>query len=184
MRALAVAASLLAAAGGWLVYSTRHMPRDLAPFFPTPMAIVHEMLDLAATGPGDVVYDLGSGDGRIVIVAAEKYGARGVGVEFDPAVAQMAIDDVQKRGLGDKVQIIIGDALKTDVSPATVVTIYLLPESMPMLRPMLDTSLRPGTRVVSHNAEMPKWKAVRTETMNDGTGRMHTLYLYEIGKQY
>jgi predicted RNA methylase len=98
-------------------------------------------------------------------------------------VAQLAIDIVKNRGLEDKVQIIVGDALKVDVSPATVVTIYLLPDTISLLRPILERSLKPGTRVVSHNSEMPGWDAVRTEMMDDGTGRIHTLWLYEMGKE-
>ena len=132
----------------------------------------------------DIVYDLGAGDGRIVLQAAERYGARGVGVEYDPPVAQLAIDAVRRRGLEEKVTIIVGDATKVDVSEATAVMIYLLPETIVLLRPNLDRQLADGVRVVTHNTPMSGWKPVQTEEMDDGTGRIHTLYLYEMGKQY
>jgi predicted RNA methylase len=142
------------------------------------------MLQLAQVGPDDVVYDLGAGDGRVVIQAAEMFGATGVGVEYDPVVAQRGIDMVNSRALQQKVKIIVGDALKVDVSPATVVTVYLLQDTMPLLRPIFDESLKPGTRVVSHDWFMPGWNPVKKETLDDGTGVIHTLWLYEIGRQY
>ena len=148
------------------------------------MNVVDRMLQMASVQPSDIVYDLGAGDGRIVIQAAEKFGAQGVGVEYDPPVAQLAIDSVRKRRLGDKVKIIVGDATKVDVSPASVVMIYLLPETIVLLRPNLDSQLKNGVRVVTHNTPMAGWDPIRTEMMDDGTGRTHTLYLYEIGKQY
>ena len=175
---------MLLVTGLGLWYFSKDVAPDLAPFFPTPMNVVDRMLRMAEVQSTDVVYDLGAGDGRIVLQAAEKFGAQGVGVEYDPPVAQLAIDSVQKRGLEDKVRIIVGDATKVDVSPATVVTIYLLPETIVLLKPNLDTQLAQGVRVVTHNTPMAGWKAIRTESMDDGTGRTHTLYLYEIGKQY
>ena len=173
---------LVVGLGVW--YFSKDIAPDLAPFFPTPMNVVDRMLRMAEVQSTDVVYDLGAGDGRIVLQAAEKFGAQGVGVEYDPPVAQLAIDSVKKRGLEDRVKIIVGDATKVDVSPATVVTIYLLPETIVLLKPNLDNQLAPGVRVVTHNTPMAGWKTIRTESMDDGTGRTHTLYLYEIGKQY
>jgi precorrin-6B methylase 2 len=166
----------------WLTYSSRDIAPDLAPFFPTPMNIVGEMLRMAEVQATDVVYDLGCGDGRIVIAAATTYGARGVGVEYDPEVAQRAIENVRNRNVEHLVDIIIGDATKVDVSAASVVTLYLLPDTIAAVRPRLEELLRSGSRVVSHNAEMPGWKTVRVETFNDDAGRVHNLYLYEIGK--
>ena len=99
-------------------------------------------------------------------------------------VAQMAIDSIQRRALESKVEIIVGDATKVDVSPATVVTIYLLPETIVLLRPNLDEQLEDGVRVVTHSTPMAGWTPTQMETMDDGTGRSHTLYLYEMGKQY
>lgn len=183
-KPVVIAAVLLAGVGGILYYASRSNTLDLAPFFPTPMVIVNRMLELAKVGPDDLVYDLGCGDGRIVTQAAELYGASGVCVEYDPPIAQRAIDIVAERRLEDKVRVVVGDALKVDAAPATVVTIYLLPKTMPLVRSMLDRSLKPGTRVVSHDWEMPGWTPLVREVLGDGTGRTHTLWLYEIGKQY
>ena len=183
-RPIAITTGLMLAVAGLYFYFARNFQWDLAPFYPTPQIVVGRMLELGNVGPDDIVYDLGCGDGRIVTQAAERFGARGVGVEYDASVAQRAIDIVKSRGLGDRVRIIVGDALKVDVSPATVVTVYLLQDTMPLLRPIFDKSLKPGTRVVSHDWYMPGWTPVRTEKMDDGTGVIHTLWLYEIGKQY
>jgi SAM-dependent methyltransferase len=166
-----------------LSYSTRDIAPDLAPFYPTPMIVVDRMLEMAQIGPDDVVYDLGCGDGRIVIAAAIRYGARGVGVEYDPEVAQRAIDNVHNSGVEDLVTIIVGDAMKVDVSAASVVTLYLLPESNVKLRPILEASLSPGSLVISHDWDMEGWEAKQLERMTDGTGRTHTLYLWEMGTQ-
>ena len=182
-KPVTIALVSLALGIGWLTYLSRGVAPDLAPFFPTPMNIVGEMLKMAQVQSSDVVYDLGCGDGRIVIAAADSYGARGVGVEYDPEVARLAIENVKRRNVDHLVEIITGDATKVDVSPASVVTLYLLPETISALRPGLERSLRVGSRVISHNAEMPGWNAVRSETFSDDTGRVHRLYLYEIGKQ-
>ncbi len=167
-----------------LTYSTRDIAPDLAPFYPTPMNVVDKMLEMAELDSDDVVYDLGCGDGRIVIAAADRFGARGVGVEYDPEVAQRAIDNVRNAGFEDQVEIIVGDAMKVDVTAATVVTLYLLPESNLKLKPILEASLAPGSRVISHDWDMEGWTATRVERMTDGTGRVHTLYLWIIGDQY
>ena len=162
----------VAVLGAWLTYASRNVAPDLAPFYPTPMVVVDKMLEMAEITSDDVVYDLGCGDGRIVIAAADEFGARGVGVEYDPDVAQRAIDNVRRNGLEDHVEIIVGDAMKVDVSPATVVTLYLLPESNLKLRPILEASLAPGSRVISHDWDMEGWTAKRVERMDDGTGRI------------
>jgi SAM-dependent methyltransferase len=167
-----------------LTYSTRDIAPDLAPFYPTPMNVVDKMLEMAELDSDDVVYDLGCGDGRIVIAAADRFGARGVGVEYDPEVAQRAIDNVRNAGFEDQVEIIVGDAMKVDVTAANVVTLYLLPESNLKLKPILEASLAPGSRVISHDWDMEGWTATRVERMTDGTGRVHTLYLWIIGDQY
>jgi 16S rRNA A1518/A1519 N6-dimethyltransferase RsmA/KsgA/DIM1 with predicted DNA glycosylase/AP lyase activity len=174
----------LLVAGSALWFFNKDVAPDLAPFFPTPMNVVDRMLQIAEVKPSDIVYDLGAGDGRIVIQAAERFGAQGVGVEYDVAVAQLAIDAVEKRNLGERVDIIVGDATKVDVSMATVVMIYLLPETIILLKPNLDSQLAEGVRVVTHNTPMAGWTPISTESMDDGTGRTHMLYLYEIGKQY
>ena len=181
-RYIIIALAVLGFAGGWLTYSSRDAAPDLAPFFPTPMNIVDEMLKMASVSSKDVVYDLGCGDGRIVVTAADRFGAKGVGVEYDPQVAQLAVENVEKQNLGHLVQIVIGDATKIDASPASVVMLYLLPDTISRLRPGLESSLKPGSRVVSHNAEMPGWQPSHVRRFDDGTGRVHTLYLYEIGR--
>jgi SAM-dependent methyltransferase len=151
----------------------------VAPFVPTPMEIVDRMLDLARTKSSDVVYDLGSGDGRIVLRAAERFGARAVGVELDHRLAVESADKAKEMNLEDLVTIIEGDLFQTDLSPASVVTIYLLLSTNDRLRPVLEAQLRPGTRVVAHDIRIPGWKPAREEAIKVGLGS-HYVYLYEI----
>ena len=132
-------------------------------FVPTPNDVVSAMLRMAAVTKKDTVYDLGCGDGRIVIAAAQKYGARGVGVDIDPARVAEATENVKKARVTELVKIIRGDLFETDISEATVVTLYLLTELNRKVRPKLLRELRPGTRVVSHVFNMgPEWPAERT----------------------
>ena len=132
-------------------------------FIPTPQPVVDAMLDLAAVTASDVVYDLGSGDGRIVITAATKYGARGVGVEIDPALVKQATANAVAVGISDRVRFVTGNIFSTDVSEATVVTLYLLQSLNERLRPKLVRELRPGSRVVSHVFNMgPEWPPEKT----------------------
>lgn len=144
-------------------------------FVPTPNEIVNTMLKMAAVTKADTVYDLGCGDGRIVITAAQKYGARGVGVDIDPDRVAEATENAQKAGVANRVKIIRGDLFETDISPATVVTLYLLTELNLKLRPKLLRELQPGTRVVSHAFSMGDWKPERTAEIS-GT----TVYLWRI----
>ena len=155
----------------------------LAPFVPTPMEIVDKMLELARVGPDDVVYDLGSGDGRIVIRAAQKYGAKGIGVELDERLAKDSQAQVRELKLEDKVTIIQGDMLQTDVKPATVVTVYLLVSANEKLRPMLEKDLQPGTRVVAHDMRVPGWEPYREEAVPMGSGT-HFVYLYRVPEAF
>jgi SAM-dependent methyltransferase len=127
-------------------------------FAPTMPEVVAAMLGVARVHAGDVVYDLGCGDGRILIAAAKKYGARGVGIEIDPALVKTARARVRAEGLEDRVSILQQDLFQTDLSPATVVTLYLGSSVMLKLRPKLLRELRPGTRVVSHAFDMGDWK--------------------------
>lgn len=154
--------------------------KSLAPYVPTPMEVVEEMLKLADVKSTDIVYDLGCGDGRIVVMAAKKYGARGVGVDYDPQRVREARALAKKEGVEKKVKIILHDAMTVDFSSATVVTLYLLPESNAKLRPRLERLLRVGARVVSHDFGMPVWKAEKIKRVKDKTGRTHTLYLWTI----
>lgn len=157
---------------------------NLAPYVPTPYSIVEKMLELAGVGENDVVYDLGCGDGRIVIMAAEKFGARGVGVDYNPERVKEAKAIVKEKGLEDKVEIILHDALKVDLSPATVVTLYLLARSNALLQPNLENQLKPGSRVVSHAFDMEGWKAKKSIRVSseDEFAYEHLLYLWVMGE--
>ena len=155
----------------------------LAPFVPTPMEIVDKMLELARVGPDDTVYDLGSGDGRIPIRAAQKYGAKGVGVELDERLAKDSQAQVRELKLEDKVTIIQGDILQTDIAPATVVAIYLLISANERIRPMLEKTLKPGTRVVAHDMRVPGWEPYREEAVPIGSGT-HFVYLYRVPEAF
>ena len=128
-------------------------------YVPTPDAVVRAMLDVAHVTSADVVYDLGSGDGRIVIEAARKYGARAVGIELDPELNKQATKNAQKAGVADKVTFVRADFFKTDLSEATVVTLFLSPSINARLQSKLRRELRPGARIVSHRFPMPPdWK--------------------------
>jgi predicted RNA methylase len=151
---------------------------DVVPFVPTPTKVAERMLELAKVTPKDVVYDLGSGDGRIVIMAAQKFGAHAVGVELDSKRYQESSARIEELGLASKAKILHGDMFKADVHQATVVTLYLLTSVNDDIRPMLEKQLRPGTRVVSHDFHMAGWKAEKTEEITAENGAVHTIYLY------
>ncbi len=153
------------------------------PFVPTPPEVVDRMLELAGVKKGDVVYDLGSGDGRIVIRAAKKYGTRGVGVEIDPDLVQRARDNARQEGVGRLVEFREEDALKVDISPATVVTLYMLPEFNAKLRPILRQQLKPGARVVSHDFPIEGWTPIKVERVRGDLIHDHTLYLWRIDEK-
>jgi len=155
----------------------------LAPFVPSPMEVVDRMLLLARVTPDDVVYDLGSGDGRIPIRAAQLFGAKAVGVELDRGLAEESRKNVSELKLEEKVTIIQGDLLQTDLSPATVITLYLLVSANEMLRPILEKTLKPGTRVVAHDMRVPGWEAYREEAVQMGNGT-HFVYLYRIPEAF
>jgi len=144
-------------------------------FVPTPNEIVDTMLRMAAVTRKDTVYDLGCGDGRIVIAAAQKYGARGVGIDIDPERVAEATENVRRGGVADRVKIIQGDLFEADIRPATVVTLYLLTDLNLKLRPKLWRDLNPGTRVVSHAFSMGDWTPERTVEVQ-GTN----VYLWRI----
>ena len=155
-------------------------PIRLAPSAATPSDVVDRMLTLAKVGPNDVVYDLGCGDGRIVIAAAQKFGARGVGVDIDAALVAQAEANARTAGVANRVTFSVQDAMTTDVSPATVVTLYLLAAGNVKLRPMLAKQLRPGARIVSHNYPIGDWDPERVETFKDARGATRTLFLWTI----
>lgn len=133
------------------------------------------MLELAGTGSGDVVYDLGSGDGRIVILAAEKFGARGVGIELNPELVTTSRQKVAAKGLQEKVTIVQANFLDVDLSPATVVTLYLTDAALATLRPHLERQLRPGTRVVVRFFQIPGWTFERMETTDGSPSYLYTI---------
>jgi SAM-dependent methyltransferase len=155
-------------------------PQKLAPYVQTPQQVVDRMLQIAQVGRDDVVYDLGCGDGRLVITAAKKYGARGVGVDFDLNRVKESQANAQKEGVEQLVEFRQQDALTVDVSPATVVTLYLLTSSNLKLRPILTHELRPGSRIVSHQFGMGDWQPEVQESLTAPDGSAHVLYLWKV----
>jgi SAM-dependent methyltransferase len=152
--------------------------QSLAPYVPTPQDVVDRMLTLAGVSESDVVYDLGCGDGRLVITAAKRFGARGVGVDIDPERVAESRANAAKAGVEALVTFKLQDALEVDVSPASVVTLYLLSSSNLKLRPRLTAQLRPGSRIVSHAFSMGDWEAEKVDTFKDANGTTRTLYLW------
>ena len=164
---------LLCAALGIVANTAYTKPRLDVPFVPTPDDVVEKMLDLAGAGSNDVVYDLGSGDGRIVITAAKR-GARGIGFDIDPERIAEARANARRAGVTDRVQFQQGNLFDVDLAPATVITMYLLPSVNLELRSKLQ-QLKPGTRIVSHSFDMGDWKPDQVHTV-DG----HKVYLWII----
>ena len=155
---------------------------SLAPYVPTPEDVVDRMLTLAEVKAGDVVYDLGCGDGRIPIAAAKR-GARGVGVDIDPRRIEESNANAKAAGVEDRVEFRLQDAMTVDVSPATVVTLYLLSSSNAKLRPILTRQLKPGARIVSHAFSMgADWPADTVDRFVTSRGDEVTLYLWKIKK--
>lgn len=150
---------------------------DLAPWVPTPMDVAVEMLEFAGVAAADHVIDLGCGDGRIVIAAASQFGARGVGVDIDADLIRDAEEAARRAGVEDRVEFRVEDATQTDVSSATLLGLYLLEESLEVLRPNLERQLRPGSRVVSLNYQVPGWEPDETREISSG-GQAFVIYLY------
>jgi cyclopropane fatty-acyl-phospholipid synthase-like methyltransferase len=161
-----------------LLLALQAAPLPRAPFVATPPDVVDRMLALAKVGSRDVVYDLGCGDGRIVIAAAQKFGARGVGIDIDPARIAEAEENARRAGVQGRVTFRLQDALETDVSDATVVTLYMLSAINVKLRPILTKDLRPGARIVSHSFAMGDWEPEHVDTFRDAAGTSRTLYLW------
>jgi len=154
---------------------------NLGPAIPTPQFLVERMLEAGHVKAGEMVYDLGSGDGRVVICAAQKFGARAVGVELMPDLVRKARERVQSLGLADRVSIVEGSALRIDLSSADVVTMWFLTNSNTRLRPHLERQLKIGARVVSNEFPIRGWKA--TEMIQVRVGKVeHSIFVYEIGK--
>ena len=155
---------------------------NLAPYIPTPQILVERMLEAGHVKPGDIVYDLGSGDGRIVITAAQKFGAKAVGVEIRADLCRIATEKIRSLGLDERVRMVQGDALRVDLSPADVVTLYLLTSSNELVKPNLEKYLKPGARVVSNQFPIKGWRPVETVHMTTGSAMQHTIFVYEIGR--
>ncbi len=151
----------------------------LAPYYPTPESVVERMLKLGGLKPGEKMYDLGSGDGRIVIMAADRFQANAVGVEFDADLVRQSTARIRALGLEKRARIIHGDLLQQNYSDADLITIYLLPSAVEKARPLLEKQLKKGARVVAHDFAIPGWAPAKEEHIeDDGEGRAHTLYLY------
>ncbi len=150
----------------------------IAPFVPTPMDVAEKMLELAQVDSQDRVYDLGSGDGRIVILAAQKFGAEAVGVEIDPELYKQSSARIVELGLEKRAKILHEDMFDVNLRHATVVTLYLLTVVNEHLRPVLERQLRPGARIVSHDFQVPSWKPEKAVEVTDQKGISHKLYLY------
>ena len=154
----------------------------LAPSVPSPQNVVEKMLDAARLKPSETVFDLGSGDGRVLVTAAQRFGSKAVGVEISPAQVKASRDRIQKLKLEHLCTVLEGDALTADLSAADVVTMYLLTASNDLLRPNLERYLKPGARVVSHDYQIRGWKPARVEKV-EAHKREHVLYIYEMPPQ-
>jgi cyclopropane fatty-acyl-phospholipid synthase-like methyltransferase len=161
-------------------------PPDEVPFVPTPIEVVDRMLEMAEVNKGDVIYDLGSGDGRIVIRAAKKYGARGVGIELDSWLVEAARAKAKEEGVDDLVEFRVEDAAKIDLSRATVVTLYMLPWFNAMMKSKFRAELKRGARIVSHDYGIEGWPPDRSEQFPvvdkraEGFTHEHVLFLWRI----
>jgi protein-L-isoaspartate O-methyltransferase len=154
---------------------------NLGPAIPTPQFLVDRMLEAGRVKPGEMVYDLGSGDGRVVITAAQNFGARAVGVELMPDLVRKARERILSLGLAERISIVEGSALRVDLSPADVVTMWFLTDSNDRLRPNLEKHLKTGARVVSNEFPVRGWRP--TDVIHIKVGKMeHTIFVYEIGK--
>jgi hypothetical protein len=149
------------------------------PYVPTHQSIVDEMLSMAEVKGDDILYDLGSGDGRIPITAAQKFGTRGVGIDLNPIRVKEANENAEKAKVTDKVRFIEGDLFKENFMEATVLTLYLLPEVNLKLRPQI-LQMKPGTRVVSHNYDMGDWKPEKSKTIKTPDGVEHSIFFWRV----
>jgi SAM-dependent methyltransferase len=165
---------------GALAYAQDRDSTYIAPFVPTPQEVVDRMLELAQVDQKDVLYDLGSGDGRIVITAAKRYGAKAVGFEIDHALVTRSQRNIQEAGVEALAEIREEDVRTVDLSPASVLTMYLYPGANLRLRGAIMRQLKPGSRVISHDFNMGDWKPDLVERMTDSAGLVRTIYLWRI----
>jgi SAM-dependent methyltransferase len=184
MLRFSIPVSVLVLALGLPAYSQQPDLKDfrtnLAPTVGSPERAVDKMLEMASPKPGETLYDLGCGDGRILIAAAERYKVKGVGIEISRRLAETAAENVRKHRLQSEVKIIHGNFMETDLSPANVVTLYLATTANDTLRPNLELYLRPNARVVSYDYPIPGWKPVETSETEGHQGAVHIIYLYEV----
>ena len=179
MKKISLVSALVLAGLAFAAQEKPAEPEKLAPYYPTPETIVQKMLQLGELKAGEKMYDLGSGDGRIVIMAAEKFHANAVGIELDKELFRQSVEKIQSLHLQRIAKIINGDILQQDYSSADLITVYLLPLSNDKVRPILDRQLKKGTRIVAHDFEFKDWKPEKVEPIeDDGEGRSHTLFLY------
>jgi cyclopropane fatty-acyl-phospholipid synthase-like methyltransferase len=163
------------------------LAQDSIPFVPSPMHVVHKMIEVAEIKKGDILYDMGSGDGRIVIEAAKKFGIKGVGIDLNPELVAKARENAVKEGVSHLVEFRAQDGLTVDISEATVVTLYMFKWFNNALRPKLQ-NLKPGSRVVAHDFDIDDWKPTRIEHIGpptDGTSdyaESRTLYIWKVGE--
>ncbi len=157
-------------------------PNSLAPFVASPQPVVEKMLEVAAVRPGETVFDLGCGDGRILVTAVQQFRAKAVGVELSDRHAKTATEKIASLGIQNDAKVIHGNLMDVDTSSADVVTIYLMTLSNDKLRPKLEHELKPGTRIVSLNYEVRGWKPAKVEKVeaSDSRHRPYTIYLYEM----
>jgi len=174
---ISVAAAAQATGQGETAADNKKRPDVI--FVPTQQTVVEAMLDLAKVNENDVLYDLGCGDGRIVVTAAQKYGARAVGIDIDPERIRESNENARKAGVTSKVEFRQADLFKSDFSEASVVTLYLLSTLNEKLHPILMKQLKPGTRIVSHDFPMGDWKPEKTITV-DAEDRQHTVHLWVV----
>lgn len=182
MRRFAILSTLILPAGLWFeAHGLRAQQQEgtkVAPYYPTPLTVVDRMLRLGELKAGEKMFDLGSGDGRIVIMAAQKYQADATGVELDESLWRQSSERIRALGLKNA-RIIHGDMLKQNYSSADLITVYLLPVGNELMTPILERQLKAGARVVAHDFQFDAWKPERIEDIDDdGEGRAHRLYLY------
>jgi protein-L-isoaspartate O-methyltransferase len=172
---------LLLTAAATAARAQENKTEKLAPYYPTPELIVERMLQLGELKAGEKMFDLGSGDGRIVLMAAKKFGGDAVGVELDEDLVHRSRNAIRKAGLEKTAHIIQGDILLQDYSSADLVTVYLLPIANDKMRPVIDRQLRKGARLVAHDFQFSNWTPEKVvDVEDDGEGRSHTLYLYRV----
>jgi protein-L-isoaspartate O-methyltransferase len=174
----AVCSALLTSLSPGLAAQDSTYAKKLAPYVASPQRVVDRMLEMANLKPGETVYDLGCGDGRILITAVQRYKVKAVGVEIAEKLVAEANRNLARAAVGDMARIIHGDLMEVDLSPADVVTIYLMTQANEKLRPKLEKSLKPGARVVSLDYSVPGWKPTRVDKSEESRG--HLIYLYDI----